>query len=348
MIKKARIQDVAKHAGLSTATVSRYINGTAHVSKETAEKIQTSIEALNFTPHMAAQILASQKTRIIGLFLSYLTDSFSAPLLRGIERRALEDDYSLLVHSTEIYVKHNRPFRRILGEHNTDGLLVFPGSIDAKELRRLCNLQFPVVLLHFAPPENLKIPFVTVENKKGVYRLTSHLINLHGHKRIVFLRGPDGHDDGKWREEGYVKALQDHGIPYNPDLIEIGNFNAEDAKAAVKRLLNKKIRFDAIFAGDDESASGAMRALNEAGLRVPQDVAVVGFDDVSIANHLTPPLTTVRAPIEEVGYQATDCLIDLINKKPCEQETLLPTKLVIRQSCGCNNPFQTSTQEVNL
>ena len=334
MRKRIRIEDVAKKAGLSTATVSRYINQSAAVSQENAEKIQAVIDDLNYVPHAAAQILASQKTMTIGLIFPSLTSTFFGALLRGIETRARKDDFTLLIHSAEIISKKTKK-RRVLGEHNTDGIIVFSDSMDDEELTRLADLNFPVVLMHRSSPTFLNIPSVTIENKNGVNKLVSHLIEVHGCQKIAFLRGPEMHEDAYWREAGYRKALLEHNIPFDSNLVECGDFNTEHARLAVKRLLNKNIEFDAIFAGDDDAASGSMMALREAGLRIPEDVAVVGFDDQTIAAHLSPPLTTIRSPIEQVGFQATDKLIHLIEGKSVEMETLLPTELVVRHSCGC-------------
>jgi LacI family transcriptional regulator len=336
MKKRIRINDVAQKAGISTATVSRYINQSASVSELSAQKIRAVIDELNYVPNVAAQILARQKTMTLGLIFPSLSSSFFSSLLHGIEIRARKDNYMLLIHSTDIPSKETRS-RRVIGEHNTDGIIVFSDSLDDEELVRLADIGFPVVLIYRSSPIFLNVPFVTIENKNGVYKLISHLIEEHGCKKIAFLRGPEGHEDAYWREAGYRKALLEHDLAFNSDLVEYGDFNMEQSRKAVKRLLDRQIRFDAIFAGDDDAASGSMMALREAGVNIPKEVAVVGFDDQSIAVHLSPPLTTIRSPIEDVGFQATDKLIHLIKGHPVETETLLPTELIIRHSCGCTN-----------
>ncbi len=335
MKPRIRIEDVAKKAGLSTATVSRYINNTASVSEKNSKKIRAIIEDLNYVPNVAAQILASNKTMTLGLVFPSLTSSFFGALLRGIETRACKDDYSLLIHSTDIPSRGART-RRVIGEHNTDGIIVFSDSLDNDELIRLTDIGFPVVLIYRSSPADLNMASVTIENKDGVYKLISHLIEVHHYRDIAFLRGPEMHENARLREEGYRKALLDHQIPYSSDLVESGEFNTEMARQGVRRLLNRNVKFDAIFAGDDDAASGCMMELREAGLRIPEDVAVVGFDDQSIAMHLSPALTTVRSPIEAVGFQATEKLIGLIGGKTVETQTVLSTELIIRQSCGCS------------
>jgi DNA-binding LacI/PurR family transcriptional regulator len=191
------------------------------------------------------------------------------------------------------------------------------------------------VLLHQTPPDLLDIPVITIENKHGATKLTNHLIEDHGRRRIVFLRGPEGHEDTVWRERGYLEALEAHRIKFDPRLIETGEFDEEEGFAAIQKMLSHGIKFDAIFAGDDDSAIGAIRALKMAGRRVPQDVAVVGFDDVPFARYLTPALTTVRAPIEQVGREAVRQLVRQLNGEQANPLTLMRTELVIRESCGC-------------
>ncbi len=337
--KRPTIDDVARLAGLSTATVSRFINGSAVVSAERAAKIKAAIQELHYTPHLAAQMLASNKTRAIGLLLPTISGAFFAPVLRGVETRAIEKGYSLLVHSTQAQAQNaagKGTFKKILAEHNTDGLLIFAASVDATELSRLHSIGFPVVLLHQASPKEFSLPAITVENKNGVRALIDHLIEDHQRRRIVQLRGPENHDDTYWRDLGYRQSLEAHGIPYEADLIETGGFNTEQARQAMRRILTRGIHFDAVFAGDDESASGAMMALREAGWRIPQDAAVVGFDDLNLAEHLTPPLTTVHSPIEQVASEAVELLVKQIGGEAVPAETLLPTYLVRRNSCGCS------------
>jgi len=329
------IEDVAEHAGVSIATVSRVLNRTAPVQDQTATRVLSAVEALKYRPKAAARILARQKTDTIGLLLPVISGDFFAEMLQGIERGVVEGGYDLLIHSTFAGVKPNSPYKHVLGEHNTDGLLIFSDSLDEEELRRLYDIGFPVVLLHRSSPAGLNIPCVTVENKNGARAMVEHLIVVHGKQRIVFLRGPEGHEDSTWRELGYRQALERHGIAFDPGLVEMGNFNSRNAQEAIQRLLDRGVSFDAIFAGDDDSASGALSRLLSAGLRVPQDIALAGFDNSPLAYYLTPPLTTVNAHIQQAGYTAAQQLVRLLLSGQADPITLLPTELVIRRSCGC-------------
>ena len=325
------IADVAKQAGVSIATVSRVLNGTVPVQPEKAERVRLAMEELQFVPRHAARVLASKRTHTIGLVLSEISGAFFPPMLKGIEAGAHEAGYDLLIHSTQ----KEGPTRRPLGEHNTDGLLIFTDSLDHRELHQLHNINFPMVLLHQTPPDSLNIPSIAIENKDGAAMLVSHLIEVHGRRRIIFLRGPEGHEDSVWRERGYREALEAHQIQIDPALIASGGFDEDEAFATIQRLLSDGRNFDAIFAGDDDSAIGAMRALKLAGRLIPQEVAVVGFDDVPFARYLSPALTTVRAPIEEIGREAVRQLTRLMNGEQAQALTLMRTELVIRESCGC-------------
>jgi LacI family transcriptional regulator len=334
----ATIIDVAKSSGVSAATVSRVLHGTAVVSPDTEKRIRAVIKDLNYAPRPAARQLVSQRTNTIGLLLPEISGAFFSPMLKGIEAGVRDTGFDLLIHSTHSDSNGEVPrqaSRRALGEHNTDGLIVFPGSIDQAEMRRLHSVGFPVVLLHQAAPDGTNFPMVTVENKSGTLHLINHLIEVHHRQRIVFLKGLAGHEDSEWRERGYRESLEAHHIPWRPDLIGYGGFCEEGAYQTMLKLIEAGVQFDAVFSGDDDSAAGVLSALRQAGRPVPEEVSVVGFDDMPFSRYLSPPLTTVRAPIEKVGLKAVQLLVACIQEKQYQAEVLFPTELVIRQSCGC-------------
>ena len=328
------IDNVAKLAGVSSATVSRVINHSAPVIPATLQKVQAAIETLNYRPSAAARILAQRKTDTLGLLMPEISETFFIPLLRGIEQAASQAGFSLLIHTTS-YGPKNNPFA-MLGEHNTDGLLIFSESLANEELARLQRSGFPVVLIHQDTPEGLRIPGITIDNQGGAQSLVDHLIEQHSRRRIVHLRGPQSANDALWREKGYRQSLAEHHIPVDPALVLPGNFDTDTAQNTICHLIQSGTAFDAIFTGDDSSALGVLAALREAGIRVPEDVSVVGFDDVDFASHVHPPLTTVHAPTEQVGERAVEQLLKLIAGEEVEPVTLLPVELVIRKSCGCD------------
>ncbi len=331
----ATIADVAKRAGVSIATVSRVLNRTAAVNSVTEERVRAAISHLHYVPHSAARILASRRTSTLGLLLPEIGGWYFPSMLRGIEAAAREQGYDLLIHTAEATYPL-KASRRALGMHNTDGLLVFTNSLEQDELALMKQNDFPVVLLHQTPHWTSGIPVVTIENKSGAQKLVDHLIDVHHCRRIVFLQGPEGHEDSAWRERGYRESLKAHNIPFDDSLVAAGEFDEYCAASAIGQLLVDGLDFDAVFCGDDDAAIGVTVALQRAGLRIPEDVAVAGFDDVPISRFLTPPLTTVRAPTERVGREAVEKLVRLIRGEPAEALTLLPTELVIRRSCGCS------------
>jgi DNA-binding LacI/PurR family transcriptional regulator len=333
-LQRVTIEDVAELAGVSAMTVSRVINKTGPVAEATAERIYAAISELNYIPHRGARALAARKTNNVGLILPGFSDVFFLELIRGIEAALVEEGYALLIYSS------TQPKEQIvldlpLGEHNTEGLIVFTDSLDESSLRRLHSRQFPMVLLHRSTPEGLNIPCVTVENKKGAFQMVEHMILQCGHRRIAFLAGESGNEDSYWREIGYKEALESHDLLFDPNLVGIGAFDDQIAEEVVSLWLVEGLQMDAIFAGDDVSARGVIRAVQKAGLKVPDDIGVAGFDDGLLSQYLDPPLTTVRAPIKEVGRSAAEQLLRLIRTGQAEPLTLLPTELVIRRSCGC-------------
>lgn len=251
--QRPTIDDVAREANVSIATVSRVINQTAPVAKETIQRVQATIEILNYQPQAAARILASRKTNTIGLLLPEISGHFFFPMILGVEGGAHENGYTLLIHSALTLESNSLGQMPLsLGEHNTDGLIVFAHSLNERELRRLNDLGLPLVLLHQSPPDGVNAPNITFENKDGARKLVEHLIIEHGYRKIVFLAGPEDHEDSYWREMGYEEALQANDIPLDSALRLDGHFNAQKAKEAVSDFIQTVTDIDAIFAADDE------------------------------------------------------------------------------------------------
>jgi LacI family transcriptional regulator len=338
------IRDIAKYADVSIATVSRYLNHSGPVSKEVGERISQLMLELNYTPHAVARQLATQRTRSVGLVITNVMNDFFSPLVNGIFSVTTGDNYNLLVAVSRPGLGDNSKISSQIGPHNTDGMLVFADGLTEDQLAAVCKNHYPVILLYRTPPAKLNIPYVAVENRTPSRILVDHLIEVHHRKRIIFMKGPKSQEDSYWREKGYRESLLDHGIPIDDRLFLYGNFEHQIAYQALRnRLANSKLDFDAVFSGNDDCAVGVLNALDEFGIRVPEDVSVVGFDDFRLAPFLNPPLTTVRAPTEKVGKIAATQLTRLFQGLPIEQKILLPTEIVIRRSCGCEykKPSQT-------
>lgn len=334
-IKRVTISDVSRHAGVSIATVSRVLNNTLPVSEDTAARVRAAIEELKFVPNSSARTLAGGKTHVLGLIIPEISALSLIPLLSGIETTARSMGYGLLIYTSGVDSVSGEKIRNILDENNTDGLVVYVNSLDVEELTRLNRIGFPVVLLHHTPPKDLSIPYITFHNKRAAQEIVDHLIDVHGYQRIAWLRGPEGHEDSASREMGYRKSLSDHNIAFDPELVGYGGFNYRDARETVGRWLKEDRQIDAIFAGADEAGFGAISAIRDAGLRVPEDIAVVGFDDIDLGRHLFPPLTTIHADFEGAGKQAVLQLVNLITTGKAATKVTVPTRLVIRHSCNC-------------
>ena len=329
------IRHVAREAGVSVATVSRYINQKAPVSPEVAERLDKVMTRLRYVPHAAARHLASRKTRVIGLLVSNLHNDFFVPLLNGIESVIRPKGFNLIVATYHANSReHTQP---PIGPHNTDGLLVFSDGLVDEDLANFHNKGYPMVLVYRNSPPSLSIPSVTVENAEITQKLVDHLIKVHNKKHILFLRGPIHQQDSISRELGYKNALQANGIAFDENLVLNGDFERDIAYQAMDHFLGngRRVAFDAVFTGDDDAAIGVLRALQQHGMRVPDEVAVIGFDDLGFAAFLNPPLTTVHAPTETVGRIAAETLFAILENQPANTSVTLSSEIIYRRSCGC-------------
>ena len=332
-------EDIAKQAGVSRSTVSRVVNDDPHVNENVRKHIQDVITATGYHPHEAARSLASKRSRMIGLVLplsvgSFFTDPYFPRLTQGVAQACNQHNLTLglfLVGSKE---DEERIFPRISHHGLLDGIIVQTAQKGDKLIDRLINTDFPVIVA--GRPFNTKgVNFIDVDNVNASYQAVRHLIML-GYKRIGTITGPLSGTPGIDRKEGYLKAIQEQGWTIDQSLIAEGDFTELGGYNAMKKLLAAKP--DAIFAASDATASGALPAVREAGLRVPEDIAFVGFDDLPIATHSDPKLTTIRQPIIEFGTQAVELLIDMIENgiKP-SRRVIMETEMVIRDSCGASN-----------
>jgi LacI family transcriptional regulator len=316
------------------ATVSRYINHKASVSDEIVNRIRPVMLELNYVPLVAARNLASRKTGMVGLLSFTVEYGFFGPLVTGLEKALKENGYNLVVATYQS--DHNEEIAPPIGPHNADGVVVFSNTLSEERLAEWYGMHFPIVLVYRTAPQSLPIPSVNVENRNASFKVVEHLIQVHGRKQIVFIRAPGYQEDAGCRELAYKAALKANSIAFDPNLIIGGNYQRNSARQAIEEFLgNNPPAFDAIFAGDDDLAVSVISALRNAGLRVPEDVAVVGFDDQRFARLLVPPLTTVHAPTEEVGRIAGLQMLKVLRGQTPDCMTVLPTEVVIRQSCGC-------------
>jgi LacI family transcriptional regulator len=324
------IGDVAAEAGVSVATVSKVINGRYGVAPATLAKVQAVIEQLGYESSLVARSLRSHRTNVIGILVADI-EPFSAELLKGAGAAIRARDYELIVYSGSGHGKDHSGWERRyvsrLGGTLTDGMiLVTPTLVDVGDAT-------PIVAVDpHAGPSSL--PSVHSDNLAGAITATRHLIEL-GHRRIGFLAGRPDLESARKREQGYRDALAAAGIPLDPELIRVGDYDLEMSEAPARQLLSLADRPTAIFAANDLSAIQTMHVARSLGLSIPGDVSVIGFDNIPESALTAPPLTTIDQSIQEMGRRAVELLIDLIegNAERPGQVTL-PTRLVVRQSCG--------------
>jgi len=336
------LEEVAKLAGVSRSTVSRVVNQHPNVRPEVRERVWEVIRQTGYQPHAAARSLATRRTRVIGLIIpqavtTLFTDPYFPILIRGIADACNAHNYHLMLslfsrrRVQESRARQDLLYQQVLRGRYLDGVVVSSAPLDDPIFPRLLEDGVPFIIVGRYPHERAN--YVDVDNVAGARMAVEHLLRL-GHERVATITGPLNMFAAQDRLEGYQQALAARGIPVDEDLIAEGDFTERGGRAAMQRLLLR--RPTAIFAASDMMAVGAIKVLREAGLRVPEDVAVVGFDDIPLASMVEPPLTTVRQPIEQTGGMAVELLVSLLENP--EEETVhrvvLPTELVIRASCG--------------
>lgn len=331
------IYDVAKKAGVGIGTVSRTINNSSQVTAATREKVLKAIDELNYQPHALAQGLARKKTHMIATIVPFFTGYFYHDLLKGINHEASKHQYDLILYNVDQTNKVERFLKRTLQEKRVDGVLLISLNISDEFMDEFLRSQFPIVLVD-AFHENLDS--ITVENEKGAYIATKHLIQQN-HQKIGMIDGQLKSIPARVRLEGYKNALRDHGINFDERLLVISDFdseedgfNRESGYRAMNRLLGfPEERPTAVFVSSDIQAIGAMQSIREHGLSIPDDIAIVGFDDIEMASYLG--LTTMRQPMHEMGELAVCRLMDKIaNKGEPNFKHSFSTELIVRDSCG--------------
>jgi LacI family transcriptional regulator len=334
-----RLEDIARQAGVSRSTVSRVVNDHPNVRDDVRKRVQDVIQLTGYHPNAAARTLASQRSWTIGLVLpqsisSFFTDPYFPHLTKGIAQACNQYDYTFALFLVASNEDEEKIFPRVSRKGLLDGVIVQAGHHgDQMIISRLANSNIPAVIAG-RPFHSENISYVDVDNVKGAYRAVSHLAGL-GYKRIATICGPANSSVSIDRLEGYWKALAKHGQVADETLVVEGDFTEAGGYAAMQKLL--PARPDAIFAASDVMAIGAMRAVREAGLSVPNDIAFVGFDDLPIASLSDIGLTTIHQAVVPFGIKTVEILIDLIeNGRYPPRRVIMDTELIIRESCGAS------------
>jgi LacI family transcriptional regulator len=350
--EKSTIYEVARRSGVSTATVSRVMRNGSGFSEQTRKDVLSAATELGWVPNNSARSLAVRRTGIVGLLFPDLgvdedTDSESPlyvdQVIRGAERAATLAGDAVLIAATHSAAGTDLAWS-VAGK--VDGLVVLAGSLGGKELAEIAR-SVPVVVLA-AKSTRPRLDVVGADNRGGMRELTRHLVSHHAYRDLAFVAGPARSSDSNERFAGYREALEEAGLPTPKTPDAHGGFTEAGGARAMQHLLDRRsVAPRAVVLGNDEMAIGALSVLRAAGLRVPADVAVTGFDDITSARHVRPALSTVRQPMRESGETAVHLLLDRLRDPERPRSTrVLPTEVVLRTSCGCRSsrPHAIQTQ----
>ncbi len=336
MSKRPTIKDVARKAGLALSTVSLVINNSGYVSEEARTKVLKAIEELGYHPSRAARGLASKTSGNIGFILSEdhfsLAEPFYTKIFLGTEFEARNHNYYIILTTVGTRFREPTDVPRFLLEHNVDGVII-AGRVNAKLVAYVDRMGLPIVLVDFAVPRK-HYSSIQIDNNKGACLAVEHLLNL-GHRDIGFVGGDITHPSIAARHAAFRDCLTDHEITPNPNLIvtDLPGTAVQDGADGLKAILDRGGRPTALFAANDAIAIGCMQHARRRGIRIPQDISLVGFDDIETSAHLDPPLTTIRVMKEELGAAAVRTLVQTVKAKSATTMTVhVPVELVVRSS----------------
>jgi len=328
------LEEVGEVAGVSRATVSRVINNSPRVSPSAREAVERAIAKLGYTPNQAARSLVTRRTDAIALVVAepearFFSDPFFSAVVRGVSSAAAEADKNVLLLVLQDEAERERARRYLRPEH-VDGVLLLSLHGDDPLPRQLERAGVPTVLIG-RPLGRIALPFVDADNRGGAREGVQHLIGL-GRRAIATIAGPSNMCAGIDRLEGYREALERFGLPFRKGLVGEGDFFEESGYREMTKLLGRRPEIDAVFAASDLMAVGALRALREAGRRVPDDVAVIGFDDAPIAQLTLPPLTTIRQPLDAMTSAAADLLVRRLGNGAGKPEQIVCATTLVRRA----------------
>ncbi len=331
---RVTIKEVAKAAGVSTATVSRVLNKACPVDEETRRRVEAATKTLNYFPSALGRNLSTLRTEALGMLLPDLYGEFFSEVIRGADETAQLHRYHMFVSNAHNDRENIVTMLQML-RGRVDGVVIMSPHIDATTLRAQLPKDIPVVLLN-CQIKNDVCDSINIDNINGARQIVQHLLQ-HGHREIAIIRGTNNNLDAEERLAGYYQALRDAGLEPSEALILHGDFSDVSGYEAAKRILALSPRPTAIFASNDSMAVGVLSALRDMRVSVPQEIALAGFDDIPMARYLSPALTTVRVSIRELGAMAIRKLLEVLRQKSEDKQahTLLSTTLAIRESCGC-------------
>lgn len=327
------IREVAKRAGVSTATVSRVVNGTVPVSVHTERRVRSAIKALGYYPNSHARTLGSGKSHMYGLIISDITNPFFPDIAKGFERIAVEHGQELLIANTDYQPQRMQVCVRRMLERKVDGVAIMTSEMDPKLIQLLNKRGIPIVFLDTGKVGRMTSN-IFIDYDIGIEQAIGHLVSL-GHERIAFVSGPPTLASAQTRKDAFLRSLKNRGIKARTEYMRTGNHQIDGGQSAMAHLLKTSILPSAVLASNDLTAIGVVGSIHAAGLRVPEDISVVGFDDIDLSQYLQPPLTTVRVPRTEIASRAFTALYAASHKGADQGiEYQIATELVVRQSTG--------------
>jgi DNA-binding LacI/PurR family transcriptional regulator len=327
------IKQVANRAGVSPATVSRAINRPQKVDAKTAERIWQVIREFNYVPNGQARALVSGKTRMFGLIISDISNPFFPEVVKSFDQAAIRHNYEVLVANTDYRVDRLESCVAKMVERQVDGLAIMTSELDSRHLAELYRLRKPMVFLDWGEVKPL-VSRIAVDYENGVAEAIRHLVSL-GHRKIAFISGPLALKSIHVRQSAFFKCLRELHVPQFKQVAMEGNYRVDGGEIVMRGLLAQPDRPTAVLAASDLTAIGALRAITGAGLEVPRDISVVGFDDIELSQYMQPPLTTIRLSRYELGREAFDVLYRTVEGgETIGQEIRINTTLVPRGSTG--------------
>ncbi len=329
-MRRASIKDIARLANVSHSTVSRALSGSSLVSAETAARIRRIAEDSGYRPSAAARSLVTSRTATVGVVVTSIADPFAGEVVLGIEDAANDHDYSVILANSNAQPEREVKVVRAFEERRVDGIIVTSSRVGAIYAEMLSQARVPIVLLNNQHPSEF-MHSVTIDNLAASFQAVHHLISL-GHRRIAYIGDRFGCQSDTDRFGGYRSALDQAYLPFQPVYVTHGNGRSDAAMSAMEGLLALPSPPTAVFCYNDMTALGAMTAIAARRLKVPDDVSVVGFDDVFVAQYSSPPLTTVRQPMREMGRLALETLIKLVAGAGPQPNIKMPGELIVRQS----------------
>jgi LacI family transcriptional regulator len=323
------LEEIARAAGVSPSTVSRILNGTARVVPAKQKAVEQAIARFNYRPNVLARSLASGKTDTIGVLTQTVSSPFYAEWLRGIEDGLSETGFTALFVSSRWSVKDEMSRLEQFIARRVDGMILLHAQLDEASLIDYSR-RAPLLVLGRSLQNSATLASLPLDNVQGARDATQHLIG-QGHRKIAFISGPSNHEDAIERLDGYRMALEEAGIGFDAELVEQGDYLETGGVAAMERLFARGPSFSAVFCANDQTAYGARLTIFRHGLRVPEDISLVGFDDLPTSLYMTPPLTTVRQPTYEIGRLAAQGIVQMIRKQPIALNPI-PLTLVTRET----------------